>query len=158
VDTSLLIQDITNIAIMVSIAFLAYQIYLQRKETEYNRYEKLMNDFSATTSSLLDHIDVLDLTMVGDLRPKKWDKYTEAQKKTCCYYDSLIGLLERVYVGVPHNSPNDDWEPWRIWIENLSNNELFVDTFNNNRKMYGSHFVTEIENIIKETADKRKKK
>lgn len=35
------------ISIIVSIGVLAYQIRLQRKDTEYSTYEKLMSDFSA---------------------------------------------------------------------------------------------------------------
>ncbi len=147
---------VTNIAVVISIIVLAYQVYRERKETSYNTYEKLMSDFSATTSALIEHPEVLELSVAGSGRPKKWDKYTEAQKKTCCYFDSLISLLERVYVGVPHRKPDDDWAGWRMWVEDLSTNDLFVDTFNNNKRMYGKEFVAEIENIIAKT-DKRKK-
>jgi hypothetical protein len=148
---------ITNIAVFVSIIFLAYQIYLQRKETEYNRYEKLMSDFSETATTLVDNPEVRDIVIAGNGRPKNWGKYTEPQKKAYFYFDSLISLLERVYVGVPHSKPSDDWAGWKIWVEDLSTNDLFVDAFNDNKRMYSALFVVEIESVIRKRVVDQKK-
>lgn len=146
---------VTNITVVISIAVLAYQVYLQRKETEYNRYEKLMSDFSATAALLIEHPEVRDTYLAGSGRPKKWESYTEAQKKTFCYFDSLISLLERVYVGVPHSKTTDDWDGWKLWIQDLATNDLFIDSFNNCKRMYGKEFVDEVDRVIEKVRVKK---
>ena len=51
----------TNIAIVISLLVLATNVYLQRKSTKYNTYEKLMSDFSGTASILIDRPEILEI-------------------------------------------------------------------------------------------------
>lgn len=155
------IQDIANIVttivVIITVVILIIQIRNEIKEIEYDKYEKLMSDFSTATYSLIEHPDVRELVVAGSGRPKKWDTYNEAQKKAYFYFDSLISLLERVYVGVHHKKPTDDWAGWKMWVEDLSTNELFVDAFNNSKRMYSTAFATEIDGIIAKTVVQKKK-
>jgi hypothetical protein len=137
----------TDIAIVISIAVLAIQVYLQRKATKYNTYEKLMSDFSATASLLSDHPEILEIYFRGNGKPKKWDKYNEAEKKTSSFFNSLLGLLERVWFGVPEK----DWvNYYSKWVKDLVTNDIFLDVFNDNKKMYDVSFTNEVDAIIKE--------
>ncbi len=139
-----------DISILVSLLVLAYQIYLQRRETKFSIYEKLMSDFSATASLLIDHPEVLNITTKGSGQPEKWDKYSEAERKAYCFFDSMLGLLERVFFATKEiRLPQKDWEDWRKWIEDLVTNDIFMDVFNDNAELYDSEFKDEIENVIK---------
>jgi hypothetical protein len=169
------IQDVANIVttivVIITVIVLIIQIRNEIKEIEYDKYEKLMSDFSATTYSLIEHPEVRDIVVAGSGRPKKWDTYTEAQKKAYFYFDSLISLLERVYVGVHRNALSltervytgiyhkkrvDDWAGWKMWVEDLSTNDIFVDAFNNSKRMYWTSFAIEVDNIIAKTAAQKK--
>jgi hypothetical protein len=170
------IQDLANIVttvvVIITVGILILQIRNEIKEIEYDKYEKLMSDFSATTYALIEHPDVGELVTAGSGRSKKWGTYTEAQKKAYFYFDSLISLLERVYVGVHRNSRSltervytkiyrkkrtDDWAGWKMWVEDLSTNDLFVDAFNNSKRMYSTSFATEVDNIIAKIAAQKTK-
>ena len=59
-----------------------------------------MSDFSGTASILIDHPEILEIYVKGKGKPKKWDKYSEAEKKTFSFFSSLLALLERVWFGV----------------------------------------------------------
>jgi hypothetical protein len=64
----------TDFAIVISLIVVAINVYLQRKATKYNTYEKLMSDFSGTASILIDHPEILEIYVKGKGKPKKWDK------------------------------------------------------------------------------------
>lgn len=155
------VQDIANIVttivVIITVIILIVQVRNEVKEIEYDKYEKLMSDFSATTYALIEYPEVREIVVAGSGRPRKWDTYTEAQKKAYFYFDSLISLLERVYVGVHHKKPTDDWAGWKMWVEDLSTNELFVDAFNNSKRMYSTSFAAEIDSIIAKTTAAKKK-
>lgn len=93
----------TDIAIVVTLVVLAIQVYLQRKETKYNTYEKLMIDY-ATKTLLFDHPDVLEIAIKGSGKTPKCGKYIDveyAEKRTYSFFDLFLSLLERVWFGVP---------------------------------------------------------
>ena len=143
----------TDIAIVISLAVLAIQVYLQRKATKYNTYEKLMSDFSATASMLIDHPEILEVYLQGTGKPKKWDRYSEPEKKTFSFFSSLLGLLERVWFGVPEK----DWiNYYSKWVKDLATNYIFLDVFNDNKKIYDISFTDEVDKIIKEVQEKTK--
>lgn len=147
VSTLDVITALADGAVIGSLLVLAYQIYLQRREMKYSTYEKLMSDFSATASLLIDHPEVLDITMKGD-PPEKWDKYKEDEKKAYYYFDSLLGLFERVYSAKKEKRlSQEEWERWRKWIEYLITNEIFLDVVNDNIELYDSEFIDEIRNL-----------
>ncbi|MGO8807172.1 MAG: hypothetical protein ACLQO7_11335 [Candidatus Bathyarchaeia archaeon] len=141
----------TDIAIVISLVVVAIQVYLQRKATKYNTYEKLMSDFSATSSMLIDHPEILEIYYRGNGKPKKWDKYSEAEKKAFSFFSSTLALLERVWFGVPEK----DWiDYYSKWVKDLATNDIFLDVFNDSKKIYDVSFTREIDAIIKGIKEK----
>jgi len=136
----------TDIAVVISLVVLSINVYLQRKATKYNTYEKLMSDFSGTASVLIDRPEILEIYVKGKGQPKKWDKYSEAEKKTFSFFSSLLALLERVWFGVPEK----DWiNYYSNWVKDLATNDIFLDVFNDTKKMYDVSFTNEMDAIIK---------
>lgn len=48
----------------------------------------------------------------------------------------------------------DEWEMWRNWLKILALNDVFIDVFNDNKELYDSSFISEIQRIIDEVAKK----
>lgn len=144
--TQNLIITISDLAVVLSLLVLAYQVYLQRKATEYGTYDKLMSDLSAATPMLLDNPDILDLTVKGRGKLENWERYSKAEKKAYCFFDSIMQVLERAYFQVPKK----DWSDWEKWVKNLLTNKIFMDVFNDNCGMYNEEFVKAIQSIISE--------
>jgi pheromone shutdown protein TraB len=135
----------TDIAIVISLVVVAIQVYLQRKATKYNTYEKLMSDFSANASLLIDRPEILEIYYKGKGKPKRWDKYSEAEKKAFSFFSSTLALLERVWFGVPEK----DWiDYYSKWVKDLATNDVFLDVFNDSKKIYDVSFTREIDAII----------
>jgi len=140
----------TDIAVVISLVVLSINVYLQRKATRYNTYEKLMSDFSGTVSILIDRPEILEIYVKGKGQPKKWDKYSEAEKKTFSFFSSLLALLERVWFGVPEK----DWiNYYSKWVKDLATNDVFLDVFNDTKKMYDVSFTNEMDAIIKKVLE-----
>jgi hypothetical protein len=140
----------TDIAVVISLVVLSINVYLQRKATRYNTYEKLMSDFSGTASILIDRPEILEIYVKGKGQPKKWDKYSEAEKKTFSFFSSLLALLERVWFGVPEK----DWiNYYSKWVKDLATNEVFLDVFNDTKKMYDVSFTNEMDAIVKKVLE-----
>jgi hypothetical protein len=138
----------TNIAIVISLLVVATNVYLQRKSTNYNTYEKLMSDFSGTASILIDRPEILEIYVKGTGKPTKWDQYSESEKRTFAYFNSLLALMERVWFGVPKK----DWKNYYSkWVKDLATNELFLDVYNHYRKIYDASFTRKLDDIIKDT-------
>jgi hypothetical protein len=141
----------TNFAIVISLVVLSINVYLQRKSTKANTYDKLMSDFSTTASILIDRPEILEIYVRGKGKPKKWDKYNAAEKKTFGFFNALLALLERVWFGVPEK----DWKYYfSKWVKDLVTNEVFLDVFNDNKKIYDVSFTNEVEAIIKESKER----
>jgi hypothetical protein len=134
---------VTDLAIVVSLVVLAYQVYLQRKETKFNTYEKLMSDYTAQTMILMDYPEVLDLTVKGTGQATKWEKYSVAEKKAYLFFAGVMSLLERVWVS------KQDWSDWKNVVENLLSNVIFMDVFNDNKGTFDEGFAIEIESLNK---------
>ena len=140
----------TNFAIVISLVVLSINVYLQRKSTKANTYDKLMSDFSTTASILIDRPEILEIFVRGKGKPKKWDKYNAAEKKTFGFFNALLALLERVWFGVPEK----DWKCYfSKWVKDLVTNEVFLDVFNDNKKIYDVSFTNEVEAIIEESKE-----
>lgn len=141
----------TNFAIVISLVVLSINVYLQLKSTKANTYDKLMSDFSTTASILIDRPEILEIYVRGKGKPKKWDNYNAAEKKTFGFFNALLALLERVWFGVPEK----DWKYYfSKWVRDLVTNEVFLDVFNDNKKIYDVSFTNEVEAIIKEVEEK----
>jgi hypothetical protein len=141
----------TDIAVVISLVVLSINVYLQRKATKYNTYEKLMSEFSGTASVLIDRPEILEIYVKGKGQPKKWDKYSDAEKKTFSFFSSLLALLERVWFGVAEK----DWTNYYSkWVKDLATNDVFLDVFNDTKKIYDVSFTNEMDAIIKEVVDK----
>jgi hypothetical protein len=107
-----------------------------------------MGDFSGTASILIDRPEILEIYVKGTGKPKKWDQYSEAEKRTFAFFNSLLALLERVWFGVPKR----DWKNhYRKWVKDLATNELFLDAFNHYRKIYDASITDAVDAIINQT-------
>ena len=151
VDIQALATFATDIAVVISLVVLSINVYLQRKATKYNTYEKLMSDFSGTASILIDRPEILEIYVKGKGQPKKWGKYSEAEKKTFSFFSSLLALLERVWFGVAEK----DWiNYYSKWVKDLATNDVFLDVFNDTKKIYDVSFTNEMDAIIKGVTEK----
>lgn len=141
---------VANIGLVVSLFFLVYQILLQRKELKYSVYEKLMSDFSNISLLLVEHPELRKIYNGGN-KPKNWDKYDDDEKTMYCYFDSLLGLFERVWVSYKEMRwlNREDWGQWKNWIRDLARNEIFVDVVNDNKELYDPSFINEVQETIK---------
>jgi hypothetical protein len=45
-----------------------------------------MSDFSGTASILIDRPEILEIYVKSKGKPKKWDKYSEAEKKAFSFF------------------------------------------------------------------------
>jgi hypothetical protein len=141
----------TDIAVVISLVVLSINLYLQRKATKYNTYEKLMSDFSGTASILIDRPEILEIYVKGKGQPKKWSKYSDAEKKTFSFFSSLLALLERVWFGVAEK----DWiNYYSKWVKDLATNDVFLDVYNDTKKIYDVSFTNEMDAIIKGVTEK----
>jgi hypothetical protein len=110
-----------------------------------------MSDFSGTASILIDRPEILEIYVKGKGQPKKWGKYSEAEKKTFSFFSSLLALLERVWFGVAEK----DWiNYYSKWVKDLATNDVFLDVFNDTKKMYDVSFTNEMDAIIKGVTEK----
>jgi len=136
-----LITLVTNIALVISLFFLIYQIYLQRREMKYSTYEKLNSDFSNTAFLLVEHPELTKNVYVGENKPKNWEKYDEGKKVAYSYFDALLGLFERAYTANREiGLSKKDWNQWGNWIKELATNPIFVDIVNDDKKKLCPYF------------------
>jgi hypothetical protein len=152
-----IVTIVANIAIALSLIFLLLQVRMESRELRYNSYEKLMSDFSNAALMLVEHSVLRDAFVSGD-EPYNWRKYTEAERALYFYFDSLLGLFERVWVSYKeaHLMAQDDWEQWKNWISELSMNSVFVDVLGEAKedRLYDPSFIIELEAVV---AQSRKK-
>ena len=143
---------VADIALVVSVVVLSYQVLLQRRELKYSSYEKLMSDFSNAAVTLVEQRGLRDVFVSGD-EPGNWKRYTEDEKTAYFYFDSLIGLFERVWVSHKelHWSTEEDWNQWRNWIAELKRNKVFVDVLLEAKEdgLFDPEFISEMEQIWK---------
>lgn len=137
-----------NICLMFSVAILAYQVWLQRRELRYSVYEKLMSDFSNASLVPCKDPDLREM-YVGESRPAHWSSYSAGDKAMYFYFDSLLGLFERVWVSYKEDKwvGSEDWEQWRNWIGELVENRIFQDLIKESEKLYDPLFLKEINRI-----------
>jgi hypothetical protein len=147
-----LVTIVANIALVVSVVVLSYQVLLQRRELKYSSYEKLMSDFSNAAVILVQERGLRDVFVSGD-EPRNWRRYTEDEKTAYFYFDSLIGLFERVWVSYKelHWSTEEDWNQWRNWIAELKRNKVFVDVLLEAKEdgLFDPKFMSEMKQVGK---------
>ena len=150
-----LVAVTANIALVISLFFLVYQIALQRREMKYSIYERLMSDFSDASFLLVEHPELLGTIYVGEGSPINWKKYDENQKLLYSYLDGLLALFERVWIACDEiKLPKEVWQQWKIWVKELVLNDVFLDVVNDNQEHYDSSFINEIQRIINEVTKK----
>lgn len=143
-----------NIAVAASIVGLIVQIYLQRKETKFSTYEKLMSEFTNASLFLAEHQQIADFLYGSD--PKKTipeDQYERVRWASFYYLDALLGLFERVWVaGRQGYIPQMQWASWRNWLSDLARKDVFKELFENTKQSYDPSFVKEVETILQSGA------
>jgi hypothetical protein len=144
-------------ALIITLGVLVYQVRLERKDlknsidqTKYNTAEKLLSDFSSATLKLVEDSGLREEYVSGN-KPTNWDKYNDNQKALYFYFDSLLGLFERVWVSYREMGwiKKADWEQWENWIKDLATNKIFLRVVHDNEKMYDSSFIDRVHQAIK---------
>jgi len=140
-----------NVSLVVTLVFLTYQLFHERKEHRYAVYEKLMSDFTQVSLLLSTEPD-LAYAYRSTYKTSKWDNYTEDEKRLFCYFDSLFGLFERVWIALRRGRKGTgaNWVHWRNWIKLLATHSVFVDVFEFNKEFYDSNFIHEVQNVVAE--------
>ncbi|MEM1540731.1 MAG: hypothetical protein QXJ07_05050 [Candidatus Bathyarchaeia archaeon] len=148
-DMIRVVSVVADLGIVISVIVLIYQIALERRELKYNTYDRLMSDFTTISLYIIDHPRFKDM-YVGKAEPKNWKKYSEEQKSLYYYFDSLLALFERVWIACKEMKiiSKEDWKYWRRWLQELSENQIFKDTFWDNRELYDDSFAKEVESVI----------
>lgn len=117
-----------------------------------------MSDFSNTTMMLVGDSKLRD-AFVSGAEPHHWRKYTEPEKALYFYFDSLLGLFDRVWVTYKetHLMTQDDWGHWRNWIRELSMNSVFVDVLAEAKEdgLYEPSFTNEIDAVVQSRKKRR---
>ncbi len=142
-----------NLSLLATVVFLAYQVSSERNDRKYDAYENLMSEFSQAALYLVDHPSLAESLYSGKNKPEHWDSYSQEEKNLYSYFDSLLGLFERVWVAQSDmHFAEPDWEAWRSWIRNLANNSVFVDAYHDNSSLYDSTLVKEMKQIIEQAS------
>lgn len=137
-----------NIGLVFSIFLLAYQIWLQRRETKFEIYEKMMQGFTDITLATVNNPELLDVY--------EWDKDYQGNEKLkerqkYAYLDSLFGLFERVWMAQKKMKWwESEWEPWENWIKMFSKSKIFLDVVReaHTLKTFDPEFIEYVERII----------
>src|SRR5438034_8930945 len=137
---------LANISVAIALFALVYQIRRERRQNEFDAYVELYGDFAEISLKLIEMTGISEVVYKGKNKPTKWDKYTELERQAYSYFDLLLGLFERVWIGKEEvKIPEREWLPWQNWIEDLASIELFAETFQENRKQFDNAFATKMD-------------
>jgi hypothetical protein len=156
IDT--LITAIEAGALVGSLIFVARQVSLEREtlnrsieQAKYSTIEKLMSDFSSATFKLVENATLRD-EFVSCSQPENWGKYDKNNKALFFYFDSLIGLIERVWTSHTKTDWLDkaEWNLWFNWMVQMAKNPIFRDVFKDirSKKLYEESFMDEVQRAI----------
>jgi hypothetical protein len=148
-DVIQVVSVVADLGVMISVIVLVYQIILQQRELRYNTYDRLMSDFTTASLYIIDHPEFKEM-YVGKAEPKNWKNHGKKEKSLYYYFDSLLALFERVWIACREMKiiSKEDWEYWRRWLKEPSENQIFRDVFWDNKELYDEFFVKEVENVI----------
>lgn len=162
-------MDASAVAIVATLILLIWQLRVESKAREFETYEKLRSDFSEVTLKLMDHsLKLSEQIYVRSNRPKRWDTYSDYQKKAYSYFDGLLGLFERVwmanedptvlkYLVRAYRFRSPKWETrrrtkrlgtWRAWLSDLVSIDLFQDVFEENWDQFDPSLVIDIRDRL----------
>ena len=131
---------ITDISLIGSFIFLAYQVLMERKDLRYNTYEKLMSDFTTTSLFLAEHPNIARY-VTGEVI---LNKNEEDEKSAYFYLDAILSLCERVW----HSKQTVEWAHWENWLRGMAKSELFQELVKDSVKSYDKEFVAVLQKLV----------
>lgn len=145
-DPAVLATLAANVATVIALIFLAFQIRSQGSDAKYTAYEKLMSDFTETTLKLVEQPGIS-----GILYPRSWtaSKDQKDLQEAYWYSEALLGLFERVWIAQKKfKRANIEWSEWSIWINELGKSPVFQKVVAENLKYYDSDFMDEVQRLL----------
>ena len=156
---------VADISIAASLIALIIQIHLQRRETRYSTYEKLMSEFTSSSLFLAEHQEIAEFIYGND--PSKTipeNQYQRFKWASFYYLDALLALFERVWVARQQGYlPQIEWVSWRNWLSDSQKQMFSVCYLKTQRKIMihllskkcktlsEKYFISEIELEIQES-------
>ena len=148
-DVVTAVSVIANLALVITVVFLAYQVKLQRNEIKRDSYDRLMSSFTSSVEFLASH-PVIE-KYLPSYKFNDPPKIVEEKLTVFYYLDMLISTFERVWTAKEEKRLYENsWLYWRDWIKQLAANPIFVEHFNQNKKEYSPSFIAEVDGIINE--------
>lgn len=150
-----------NLALVASVMFLAYQVWLQRQDLRFSTYDRLMSDFTQ-----LDLVLVNDPRLAfyvypdpqGELTKRSWDAEFTEEERSFYYIDALLGLFERAWMARKKSKAYyEHWLLWENWIRYVTRGPVFRKVFERNKEFYDPRFVKEVERLIASPNEARSK-
>lgn len=141
---------VANVSLVLTLLLMAYQTYLQRRDLRFAVYEKLMSDFAALNMTLLERPEIArDLYSGNPVRDALWRERFHGKEATLYYVDSLMSLLERVWLARKQSRLYEhQWQTWRHWIATFAHNTTVLDFLELNRGLFDRAFLAEVEAIL----------
>ena len=157
------VSDASGVAIVGTLILLYLQIRgegksrkFEGKSREFETYEKLMSDFSDVTLKLMDNPELSEQVYKDQNMPLKWQSYSSEQKRAYSYFDSLLGLFERVWIARKEsNLGTTEVEAWKVWLRDLASIDIFIDVFRDNEGQFDSSLMREVKEFV-DAAQKKK--
>jgi len=137
-----------NVAVVVSLYLQRRELREHTRELTYSVYERLMGEFSNVTLKLVESSDLREAFVFG-AEPAQWHNYDQPKRALFFYFDSLLGLFERVWYSCQSSQggSEEDWQQWKNWIKELAANAVFVDLLNESEGLYDSGFLKEVKEV-----------
>jgi hypothetical protein len=151
-NPSVALADASDVAIVFTLVVLFWEIRGEEKSREFDTYERLLSDFSDITLRLVDNPALSEQVYKNENKPLNWDSYTPDQKQAYSYFDSLLGLFERVWIAKKKNSlETREVEAWRVWLRDLASIDIFQDVYGDNQAQFNSSLMREVREFISDT-------
>ncbi|HML01903.1 MAG TPA: hypothetical protein VK487_00865 [Candidatus Bathyarchaeia archaeon] len=129
----------------ITLAVLAYELYLENRESKILAYERLRSDFMRASLAIVNHPQVYDFLYHANPNNGNDKNYDLHRKMTILYLDTLLGLFERAWKNLRIKKMEEEWNCWRNWLKLLSCSEGFDEV--RTEGIYDKGFVDEIKRI-----------
>jgi hypothetical protein len=152
---SFVLSLIGNCAVLVSLAFLAFQIRQQREDERFTVFEKLMSDFTQLNLMLVNRPQIADYLYPSS--GAEWKNAPTEERMAFYYLDSVLGLCERAWTaGRKSKAGKTEWIGWRNWLKSFAKSPVFAELLKGNEGMYEEPFTKELETILREATSESK--
>lgn len=162
-----------TIALVATLAVLAWQVILQKKALSIDEYDKLRedhHDLIRLQEEVPDTLEVFTRTPMPTHYVKMGKDIVLKDNKDKIilnFYVATFDLWERVwnlkeeenkkikikYFGLKSKVPADEWLCWMIYLERMSQHWLFRVAFNQSKYVFDNNFMEHIKNYIIDMQD-----